>query len=141
MLNEVRRLGLPRLTVKVQPAGETLVNLDTIFYAKPPQWSRTVQLLGYTVDVQASPASYSWSFGDGASTTTSGPGAPYPATDIVHAYDDAGVQVRPAVGVDYQVRYRVDGGAWQTIEETVPAAGYPIDLVVREATPVLVGDE
>ncbi len=124
----------------MQPAGETLVNLETIFFAREPQWARTVQLLGYTVDIEAAPATYAWSFGDGATIESQSPGAPYPSDDIVHAYADAHVTVRPSVDVAYEIRYRVDGGAWQTIDETVPAAGYPVDLVVREATPLLVGN-
>ncbi len=140
VLQAVRRLGLPRLTVQVQPADETLVNFDTIFYAEPPSWARTVQLLGFTVDVEAAPTGYAWRFGDGETATTQTPGSPYPAKDVTHAYTDAGVSVQPRVDTAYEIRYRVDGGGWQTIAETVPAAGLPVDLLIREATPVLVGD-
>jgi hypothetical protein len=140
ILRAVRRLGLPRLTVHVQPAQETLVNLETIFYTDPPEWTRTVELLGYSVDVEATVDSYRWSFGDGATMSTSGPGAPYPSKDIVHAYGDAHVAVSPRVDVEYVIRYRVDDGTWQTVDETVPASGYPIPLDIREATALLVGD-
>ncbi len=54
VLTEVRRLGLPRLTVEVQPDEATLVNFETIFYAESLPWQRTVDLLGYTVDVRQS---------------------------------------------------------------------------------------
>jgi len=140
VLQAVRRLGLPRLTVQVQPSDETLVNFDTIFYAEPPSWARTVQLLGFTVDVDATPTGYDWRFGDGETATTQTAGAPYPAKDITHAYTDAGVRVQPRVDTAYEIRYRVDDGGWQTIAETVPAAGLPVALRIREATPVLVGD-
>lgn len=140
VLQAVRRLGLPRLTVQVQPSDETLVNFDTIFFAEPPTWARTVQLLGFTVDVDATPTGYDWRFGDGETATTQTAGAPYPAKDITHAYTDAGVRVQPRVDTAYEIRYRVDGGGWQTIAETVPAAGLPVALRIREATPVLVGD-
>lgn len=139
VLREVERLGLPRLTVQVQPAGETLVNFETIFYTEAPQWARTVQLLGSTVDVEAHPNGYDWRFGDGASASTQMPGAPYPAKDITHTYSDAHVTVAPRVDTAYEVRYRVNGGGWSTIAETVPAAGLPVDLRIREATAVLVG--
>ncbi len=139
VLREVQRLGLPRLTVRVQPAEATLVNFETIFYAEPVAWSRTVRLLGYTVDVEATPTSYSWLFGDGESDATTSPGAPYPAADVTHTYADAGVRVRPRVDVAYEVRYRVDGGGWQTISAPIRAAGLPVDLRIREGTPVLVG--
>jgi hypothetical protein len=139
VLEAVRRLGLPRLTVQVQPERETLVNLKTIFYAEPPTWTNTVQLLGYSVDVEATVVSYNWAFGDGAEMTTSEPGAPYPAMDIVHEYSDAHVTVRPRVDVSYAIRYRVDGGAWQTVDETVQATGYSVSLGIREGSPLLVG--
>jgi hypothetical protein len=116
-----------------------LVNLETIFYAEPPAWTNTVQLLGYSVDVEAAVAAYKWAFGDGSEMTTSEPGAPYPAMDIVHEYSDAHVTVRPRVDVSYRIRYRVDGGAWQTVDETVEAMGYSVPLQVREGSPLLVG--
>ena len=142
VLQAVRRLGLPRLTVQVQPADQTLVHLDTIFYAEPPDWFRSLLvLLGFNVDVTAEPVGYAWRFGDGTSVSTTSPGAPYPAPDITHTYTDAHVSVTPRVDTAYEVRYRVDGGPWRTISETVPAAGWPVNLRIREATPVLVGGE
>ncbi len=140
VLTEVRRLGLPRLTVEVQPDEATLVNFETIFYAEPLPWQRTVDLLGYTVDVQAEPTAYVWEFGDGQSLSTQNPGAPYPEKLVTHNYTDAGMSVTPRVDTAYAIRYRVDGGAWQSMSETVPAAGLPVDLRIREATAVLVGD-
>jgi hypothetical protein len=59
--------------------------------------------------------------------------------DIVHEYSDAHVTVRPRVDVSYRIRYRVDGGAWQTVDETVEAMGYSVPLQVREGSPLLVG--
>lgn len=140
VLSEVKRLGLPRLAVEIQPTDKTLVNFETIFYAEPAQWARTVELLDYRVDVEAEPTTYVWQFGDGSSTSTHTPGAPYPAKDVTHLYSDAGVSVAPRVDTAYEISYRVDGGAWQTISETVPAAGLPAELRIREATAVLVGD-
>lgn len=139
VLEAVRRLGLPRLEVQVQPAGATLVNLETTFYAEPLEWQRTVDLLGFVVDVEADVVTYDWHYGDGASSSSTEPGAAYPATDITHKYSEAGVTVAPRVNTAYQVRYRVDGGEWQTVAETVPAAGVPVALRIREATALLVG--
>jgi hypothetical protein len=140
VLNEVRRIGLPALQVHVQPAGDTLVNLDTIFYAEPLPFVRTVQLLGYTVDVDATPTAYDWSFGDGTGQVTESPGAPYPAGDITHAYTDAHVTQQASVDAIYTVRFRVDGGEWQTIEETITADGPSTAVTVKEAVPVLTGE-
>lgn len=141
VLEAVRRMGLPSLQVQVQPETATLVNFDTIFYAEPETFERTVNLLGYSVDVRAEGSTYRWWFGDGGAMTTQQPGAPYPAKDITHQYADAHVNVHPRVDVTYEVQYRVDGGAWQTLGETLTAEGPETTLRIKEATPVLSGGD
>lgn len=139
VLEAVRRIGLPSLQIQVQPETATLVNFATIFYAEPQPFQRTVGLLGYSVDVRAAPESFHWVFGDRTEATTQQPGAPYPVKDVTHEYTDAHVTVRPRVDVTYQVQYRVDGDAWQTLDETLTALGPAISLRIKEATPVLSG--
>ncbi len=39
--------------------------------------------------------------------------------DVTHRYREPADDVRPRVDVTYRVRYRVDGGAWQTIGQTL----------------------
>jgi hypothetical protein len=140
VLSALRRVGLPRLDVEVQPAAKTLVNFDTIFWADPETVSLDLTILGQAVDVVATPQSYAWSFGDGSSTTTSTPGDPYPSGSIIHRYEDAHVTVHPQVTVAYSARFRVNGGGWQQIDETVSTTGPAGSLRVAEATPLLSGD-
>jgi len=102
VLREVQRVGLPAARLHTQPEGETLVNFDTIFYAEPPAFDRSLRLLGRNVEVSAEPAEYHWSFGDGEVLTTDNPGAPYPAKDVTHQYTDAHVTVHPSVEVVYR---------------------------------------
>ena len=135
----VRRMGLPALPVQVQPANATLVNFDTIFFARPEPFDESVTLVGFDVRVLAEPVAYGWSFGDGAAVTTSVPGGPYPAKDVVHRYTDAHVTVQPSVDVTYEVRYSVNGGQMQELGTTLTAEGPPTGLRIREATPLLVG--
>jgi len=135
----VRRMGLPSLPVHVQPAEATLVNFDTIFFAEPVPFDRSVTLVGYDVRVVAEPVSYGWSFGDGSSLTTHLPGAPHPAKDVVHRYDDAHVIVQPSVDVTYRVSYSVDGGATQQLGTTLTAQGPSTGLRIREASALLAG--
>ena len=90
--------------------------------------------------MEATPSSYTWHHGDGSATTTAGPGARYPAKDVVHEYTDAHVTVSPSVDVTYSARFRVNGGAWQDIPETVTIAGPGGSLRIAEATAVLSGD-
>lgn len=139
VLSEIRRVGLPAMTVQVQPEGQTLVNFDTIFYAEPTTFTRTLEILGRNVEVEAQPSQFHWIYGDGATETTTEPGAPYPAKTIVHQYIDAHVTVHPSVDAVYAARFRVDGGEWQDIPQTITIPGPPVDLRIREATPVLSG--
>ena len=100
----------------------------------------TITLLGQSVDVEATPTSFAWHYGDGTSATTSTPGAPYPAKDITHNYTDAHITVAPSVDVTYAARFRVGNGGWQTIPETVTIPGPTSSLRISEATAVLSGD-
>ncbi|KQX75583.1 hypothetical protein ASD10_10575 [Aeromicrobium sp. Root472D3] len=137
ILRAVREIGLPSLRLEVQPDAETLVNVETIFYTEPQPFERSVELLGFDVDLVAEPVGYQWVHGDGTTATTTEPGRPYPAMDVVHRYTVPADDVRARVDVTYRVRFRVDGGPWQTIGQTLLAAGPPTALDVDEAAPVM----
>ncbi|WP_433165636.1 PKD domain-containing protein [Kribbella sp. CA-247076] len=138
VLSESRNVLFPGLTVKVQPTSRTLVNLDTIVYTDESKVSTTqVTILGFPVDVEATPMSYLWAFGDGTTLRTTTPGKPYPAKEITHKYLKRG-GVNLTLTTDYAARFRVAGGAWQYISGTVPITGPATPLQVREAVPVLV---
>ncbi len=142
VISAIRRVGVP--TSSVQGPQYTLVNLDTTFSTEPQHVERTLTIIGYTVDVEISPSSYRWEWGDGTSSTTSTPGRPYPATDVTHTYTratDNGAGVSLSVGVTYTARYRVDGGSWQTIPEVLTIPGTPRALPVKQASAVLVADD
>jgi hypothetical protein len=119
---------------------KTLVNFDTIFWTDPETVSLDLTILGQAVDVVATPVRYSWAFGDGSVMATSTPGNPYPSRSITHRYQDAKVTVHPQLTVAYSARFRVNGGGWQQIDETVSTTGPAGSLRVAEATPVLSGD-
>jgi hypothetical protein len=140
VLREVQRVGLPSLQVQVQPAGRTLVNFETNFYAEPEAFERQLTLLGQGVEVRAEPVEFAWTFGDGTTDATDSPGAPYPELEITHAYTDADVTVEPSVDVTYAAEFRVGDGEWQDIPETVTIGGDAVSLRVVEATPVLSGE-
>lgn len=136
VLEETKRIGLPRLKVTVQPPGATLVNLDTIFHTTTQPFERTVTILDSTVTLHATPTTYTWHHGDGTTQTTSGPGRPYPATDITHHYTKPG-HTRTHVDVTYQVTYRIDNGPWQQLDTTITATGPTTPLRIRQAQPIL----
>jgi hypothetical protein len=140
VLTELRRIGLPSLKARTQPKDKTLVNFDTIFFTTPHTITRSITLLGQPVQVEATPDSFTWHYGDGDSNTTADPGAPYPSKDITHKYFDAHVTVRPSVDVTYSGRFRVGDGPWQVIPGTVTIPGPGTPLRISEATPVLSGN-
>jgi hypothetical protein len=83
-------VGIPNPVIATSPRTETLSGLRTDFwYDGPTERSVTVTLNGFTVTATARATSFQWSFGDGASTTTStGGSADNPAAH--HAYRDRG---------------------------------------------------
>jgi hypothetical protein len=135
ILSEVRRIGLPSMSVEVPP--ETLVNYDTVVYTDAETFTRTVTLLGFTVDVEASPSQFHWTYDDGTTETTTTGGRPYPAKDITHTWEDAHRTFHPSVDVTYQIRFRVDGGGWQTLVDTITIDGPEGNVRIREATGML----
>ena len=128
---------MPALKVHIQPGGETLVNVDTIFFTDPTHLRRTVTLLGHAVRLDARPVTYTWVHGDGTRASTSNPGRPYPSKDVTHQYAQPGTDLRARVDTTYRVRYSVDGGGWAELDETLTAAGPTAILDVDEAAPVL----
>jgi len=135
-----RRLSWPASPLVVQPPkGRTLVNFDTNFFTTNSHpTTRTVTLIGQPVTIEATPTQYTWHFGDGIQLTTTDSGAPYPDLRITHRYTQV-ADVRPSVDTTYSGRFRVGGGAWQDISDTLTVAGSPVALEVVSATPHLVG--
>lgn len=140
VLTALRRIGLPAVEAQTQPAGKTLVNFDTIFFAEPETFTRTLTLLGQRVQVEAQPTRFTWHHGDGTTAATTTPGAPYPSKAVTHEYTDAHRTVQARVDVTYTARFRVNGGAWQDIGETVTITGPATALRISEARPVLSGE-
>lgn len=135
-------LPLPASTLVIQPPdGLTLVNFATNFYTPSTSAiTRTVTLLGQRVTLEATPSRYRWDFGDGTTTTTDEPGAPYPRLDVTHSYLRTGTY-RPRLATTYTGRFRVAGGGWRAIPGTVTIQGAPQRLRAIEATPTLVDYE
>lgn len=126
------------LTVQ-PPGGKTLVNLETNFFTTNAGYTDvSVTLQGRRVVVTAKPIAYRWKFGDGTTTTTASPGAPYPDLDVAHVYEQVDKVV---VSVDTQygaASFTVNGGPPQDIPSTVWVSGEEQNLQVVEALPQLV---
>lgn len=140
VLQEFRRVPLPRLKSISQPADATLVNFATVFRVEAKPLERTLTLAGQRVDLDITPSSFSWAYGDGTTATTRTPGAAYPSRDVVHRYQQAHTTVRHQVTVTWSARWRLNGGAWQDVPGTVTVAGPSTELRIAEATPALSGE-
>jgi hypothetical protein len=141
VLEAIRRVGVP--AAHVNAPGFTLVNLRTTFYTEPRAVSRSLQLVGFDVDVHVTPSSYTWHWGDGSTSTTTTPGRPYPSTDVTHTFEHAtrdGPALQVSVDATYTAQYRVDGGPWLRIPDTLTIAGPSTSLPVKQASAVLVAD-
>ena len=133
----VRRIGLPALVTHVQPTTRTLVNVDTIVYATPAAFDDTVTLLGETVRIHAVPTTYTWHFGDGTTTTTTDPGAPWPHNTVTHRYQRVDDAVPITLTVGYHVSYSTDGTPWEDLEQPIYATGPATTVAVDEAHAIL----
>jgi hypothetical protein len=134
-----QRIPLPALRAITQPAEKTLINFDTIFYVDAQPLHRTLTLLGQRVELEITPSTFRWVHGDGTTTETHTAGAPYPAKDVVHRYQQAHVTVSQHVEVVWSARWSLNGGPYQDVDGTVTTVGPATPLRIAEATPALSG--
>lgn len=150
VFKEMQELEWPTAELVVQPpGGRTLVNFRTNFYTELVEPEiQTVRILGLQVEIEATPITFTWHWGDGNSTErTDWPGDEVPVdvseSDldklITHEYVSAGVTVSPSVDVTYQGRFRLDDTDWIPIPDTLTLTGDPAALEVIEARVQLVG--
>ncbi len=134
----------------IQPKGNvTLVTLPTYFEVRwptagfePDEVDRPdpATMLGYTVEIRPTLESITYVFGDGQkSEPTTSLGGPYPTGDVTTTYSRAGTFATRA-DVTYAGQFRVNGGAWIDIPDTVTVQGTPQNLQVRTATNRLVSN-
>jgi hypothetical protein len=125
------RLPVPQGTIEANPT-RSLVGLPTLFWysgydGRP--LTRIVSAFGVSVEVEATPTSYRWAFGDGTTLTSEGLGRAYPArSPIAHTYQTA----RPAVTVRcrfaFAVRWRTGGGPWAPLPPLARTASTTLEV-------------
>ncbi|GAA2113060.1 hypothetical protein GCM10009843_00350 [Nocardioides bigeumensis] len=141
----MKTLEWPEADLAIQPVGgKTLVNFETNFFTTTTEPStQTVRLLGREVQIEATPVSYTWHWGDGSDAyETDNPGAEHVdgvKHQVFHVYTDADVTERPSVDVTYRGRYKVEDEPWRPIHETLTVTGTPVRLEVVTARVHLVG--
>lgn len=138
VLRAFQQVALPPAELTIQPPdGTTLVNLDTNFYTAADPFTTTVTLLDQTITLHIHPTAFTWTFGDGTTSTTTTPGAPYPDLQVTHAYTQPGT-VTTQLTTTWSADYQIGTGPTHTVDGTVTMTSDPVPLRIREATPVLV---
>ncbi len=135
--------------VATQPEGNvTLVGLKTFFRVS---WSAEGfepgevevidpgRMLGMRVEIRPKLVGFTYVFGDGTKFgPTTSAGGRYPSGDITHAYQHGGAYAT-RVQVTWGGDFRVNGGPWTVIPDTVTVEGPPTTVQVKTARAVLVG--
>ncbi|MBN1171228.1 MAG: hypothetical protein JXA67_03560, partial [Micromonosporaceae bacterium] len=92
------RLRLPAAVIRLNPAGDQLVNLPTWLTLNAASWqsqSATASVPGVSVTATARPVKAMWSLGEGGSVTCAGPGTAWTVgTDPLAASPDCGYTYR-----------------------------------------------
>lgn len=100
-------------TATIQPAGGWVyANVPTIAMADDGPQVRTMTVLGAQVDIRATPATFTWVWGDGEHTVTQDPGAPYPDETLTHTYAHMEGEVTVALETTWSGQYRINTGTW-----------------------------
>ena len=131
---DFRRLPLPPGGVRIEPPNlRTLINVPTNVYVLADVEIIDTTLLGFPVQVRATPERFRWNFGDRHSLSTEDAGAPYPDLRTTHIYLDPGKRDVVLTTV-YSGEYSVDGGTWLPIDGTAEVGSPPTTLTVLSAT-------
>lgn len=117
---EFRRLPIAPSPITIQPDRvDVFVNLPTIVYTDPTTQTFTTTLLGTLIDVEATPARFTWDFGDGSDPiVTTSPGHPYPDHDVAYPYPREGT-FTITLTTEFTGRYRITGTTtWRPVTGT-----------------------
>lgn len=116
-----------------QPPGpKVIISMAFIVYTNPTPRYQTTTILGSPIEVEFTPASYTWGWGDGTTTTTTDPGAPYPNQTVTHHYRHTATGVTTTLTTTWTTRYRPQGeNQWRPIEGSITTTetSTPYDLV------------
>lgn len=120
----------------VSPAPDTLVNIPTRFTtASPASYDIPLNILGESVVITATAATWTWHFGDGTSDSTSEAGA---RGRVEHVYRQAASRGAHVV-ITWTGTFRIAGGPVQQVNGAATTTGEPVPVTVKQARTELVG--
>ena len=104
------------------PSGEIFVifKQPMMVWTSPDKQTFNITLLGTPVEIEATPVSFNWDWGDGQSFETTDPGTPYPNYTVSHAYEVTGDGYVIRLRSSWSARWRIAGQAqWHQVNGTV----------------------
>ena len=139
---DVARLVVDGSGLTRQPPGaQVLRSKPFIVYTSGESRTYATTVVGTGVEVEVTPVSFLWDWGDGTSTVTSDPGRSWPDQTVFHHYSASAVGVRTSLTTTWSARFRPSGGAqWQEVVGTVTTTETSTPYDVVRATTVLTDD-
>ena len=133
-IDDFKRLPLDKPALTVQPdRGWVLVNKETIVYTEDVTQKLDTAVLGQKIEVEAEPASWTWSWGDRSkSLTTKKAGKPYPHQQLWHVYEKLGT-AQVTVAATWEGRWRLAGHTtWHDVIGTAETTAASDPFEIRE---------
>ena len=104
------------------PSGEIFVifKQPMMVWTSPDKQTFNITLLGTPIEVEATPTSFNWDWGDGQTFDTTDPGSPYPNYTVSHAYEVTGDGYVIRLRTSWSARWRIAGQTqWHQVNGTV----------------------
>ena len=104
------------------PSGEIFVifKQPMMVWTSPDKQTFNITLLGTPIEVEATPVSFNWDWGDGQSFETTDPGTPYPNYSVSHPYEVTGNGYVIKLRTSWSARWRIAGQTqWHQVNGTI----------------------
>ena len=147
-VTDLKNFPAPIAPTGMEPNGWAIVGLAANFWTGASAQIGEGLLLGEPAQVMFTPIAFRWSFGDGATSTSTNGGASWAALGIAEFSETATSHVYTARGtysvvltVDYLAHYSFGDQGWRPVEGivTVPSLPFAI-MAANESTVLIAGD-
>lgn len=116
----------------LQPnTGWVYANVPTIALADDATVTHNANLLGTNVQIRATPANFTWGWGDGDTTVTDDPGTAYPNQTLTHTYAHQTGDVTVTLATSWNGQYRIGTGQWVNFGTAITSQTPHITLEIR----------